>query len=147
MTRSGEQPSDPKNPASESKIVKLWTIKWSSAQLELADGRAVGGTMKEVSGSLFKEGDEAGTYLADGADADKATNTLKLWGEVTVRSTKKNATLTCQKLTWHADRGVLEASGEVKVVYKGYTLGPFDRLLCSPELQYVSTPDLFKEPK
>ncbi|MBX3118478.1 MAG: LPS export ABC transporter periplasmic protein LptC [Fimbriimonadaceae bacterium] len=137
MTRSSET----------NRGTKLWHIEWQSVQLALSDDQAMGGSMKTVTGIMYKDGADASTFDAEGADADKETNTLKLWGKVTVRSKEHQATLTCEKLTWHADRGVLEASGVVTVVYKDYTLGPFERLLCSPELQYVSTPDLFKEPK
>lgn len=131
----------------EDPTIKLWKIDWEAIQLALTEDQAIGGTMKKVSGVFYDKGVDASTFDAEGADADKETNTLKLWGSVTVRSLELGATLTCEKLTWHADRGVLEATGEVAVKYRDYTLGPFDRLLCSPKLQYVSTPDLFKEPQ
>lgn len=137
MTRSSKE--DPS--------ITLWKIHWESVQIELEGSDAVGGTMKVVGGSLFSKGKDVSEFTADGAVADKESNSLKLWGKVVVRSKEHGITLTCDKLTWHADRGVLEPTGTVTIQAEGYKMGPFDRLLCSPELQYVSTPDLFKEPK
>lgn len=141
--------------------IPVYTIRWKSAQLEYMEAKQnYGGTMQDVSGVLYVEGKEVSTFTADSAEADKETGFLRLSGHVHVISedteSKSNATpakpvvrhafppgdLFCDRLEVVNQLSIIKARGNVQVKDGHGTMGG-DEFWATPDLRFVSTPDLF----
>lgn len=132
--------------------IKLWNIRWQTADLAFDDSGEFSGTMEGVHGVLFKDGRESSTFEARTGTADKSSRVLLLEGSVvveskdpSVKSKDPSGRMECESMRWDPDREIIEATGNVRLETKEGILGPFDSLWFSPELKVAGTPDMFKE--
>lgn len=126
---------------------RLWTIKWVSGQIDVRSEKSFGGHLEQVSGTLFHKDEPVSTYTADGAEADKDTDLLRLYGHVTIKSLADDkAVLTCDEVEWLANTPILKAKGAVKLVAAGkYEAGTFKELWVTTTMDSFGTPDQFKQ--
>lgn len=101
--------------------------------------------MREVTGQIFKDNQPASRFTADYAEADKASNTLTLEGNIMVYSDAEKATLRCKRLQYFAENDRIEASGPVTVSTPSYDIGPFEQVFARADLSMIATPDSFKD--
>lgn len=123
--------------------VRVWSARWSKAQLSYGESGRISGTMETVTGVFYENGEPASEFSAERAEADQTTARLVLEGRVVVVSQDPAGRLSCDTLTWDAEAGVLEAKGNVRYETDRFVLGPFPSMLGSPKLQRVGSPELF----
>ena len=139
---------------------KSWYIEWKRAALDYTEGDPKqGGDMEVVSGTLYKEGNEASVFAADHGHANKETGVLTLMGNAVVRAkstqgliptgkktasnSNSEAVMRCDQVDWDPEAKIVKAKGHVNFVGNGYTFGMVPELWCSPDLTHVATPDLY----
>jgi hypothetical protein len=151
-----EQPKEPEleqiinvGPASFEKFAeggkqeRLWTVRWKSAVANLFEGGDFAGRMQEVTGSIYQEGAEAATFTAETGTAVKASETLTLAGNVTIRAKKSGISMTCQKIVYEAKTKMIKASGGIRIEGRLGTISGVNELWTTPDLETVATPDLW----
>lgn len=122
---------------------RMWTVRATSARLDLDEARKGSGDLFGVTGELFQQEKPVSRFSADRGTADQARQVLSLRGQVQIRSLQQSATLSATSLEWQAGRQRLEAKGDVRVVTPDYEIGPFPVLFATPDLRTVATPDRF----
>ena len=88
---------------------KLWGITARWATLHYGDQGAFGGRLKEVTGEIYDQGVVVSEFKADTAEADKASSTLTLAGNIVVRDRREGAELRCDAMVYRADLRRIEA--------------------------------------
>lgn len=96
-----------------------------------------------VQGQLLKGDVVESRFLADSGEADTATGRLVLSGKVKVTSERDSIYLTADKVTYDEKLALIIAEGNVKVNSEAWVSGPYDRLVATPGLERVGTPDRF----
>lgn len=141
--------------------VKAYKVHWKHADVTYDDKtKNWGGTMEQVTGTVFKNDKPIATFSADNGEAHKESNQLDLSGHVKVVGLAYRATLTCDHLQWLSSLKLVRAYGGV--VVKGMpdltappktntdiarlgTIGPMDELWSTDDLRTQATPDLFPQ--
>ncbi len=126
---------------------RQWFVSAKSSDLEMSKEGKLQGTMKGVTGQLYENDAVVSRFRASEAYADQDKNVLDLTSQVVVTAEKQGLVLKADKVSWLPSRRLIEASGNVSLDGKEYTVGPFDRLLATPDLKKVGTPDTFGTPK
>lgn len=125
----------------------LWAIAWKTAEVEYDDKGDFGGGMFEVTGTVFRQGKPMSGFAAKEATATYGSNKLSIRGNVTITVLEPKTTLKCREIVWNPDDDRYEARGSVIVDTEQYTLGPFDAIYASADLQTIGTPETFiKQP-
>ena len=128
------------------KKVRLYTIKWQSAALTLAEGVGIQeGRMNAVTGTVYEGQKAKSTFAAETGYAKKATQTLFLKGKVEVRSPQHGAVLRAAKLEWLPNVQRYRATGSVTLSTPTGISGPMPELLATSDLRRFGTPDLFDQ--
>jgi hypothetical protein len=123
---------------------KIWSIKWDSVELDIAeDLHEVGGTMKGVGGEFWRDGGRASTFIANNAGNAKGSQVLKLWGGVKVTSESPNTYIRCDSLVYDGSTGLMTASGNIEAVQGGLKFYGATKILADARLQQMGTPELF----
>jgi hypothetical protein len=125
-----------------------YDIQWQSGIAKASDSEHYDFDLKGVTGSLYRDGKKVADYAADAGTAVKATGLLTLSGNVEVTSAdQKSKTLgtsvKCDQMLYNTSDTILKASGNVTILGKAFTLGPFRDIWCSNDLTEVTTPDQF----
>ena len=130
----------------EAKREKVWTVRWKEAELDYTEGQEKpGGEMKEVEGTIYKQGQPGSSFSAENGHAEKGTGVLTLTGNVVVQAKDPAVTMRSESVVWDSVRQILVAKGNVRFDDPSATLGPVKELWCSPDLKHVATPDLFSK--
>lgn len=125
----------------------LWAIAWKTAEVEYDDKGDFGGGMFDVTGTVFRAGKPMSGFAAKEATATYGSNKLSIRGDVTITVLEPKTTLKCRQIVWNPDEDRYEARGSVIVDTEQYTLGPFDAIYASANLQTIGTPETFiKQP-
>lgn len=103
--------------------------------------------MNDVKGEFFRKGKLASRFKAGRAAAKFGSNALEIDGGVEVSAASPRGALKARRIVWNPDKDRIEASGKVTVETDRYTLGPFNTLYASPNLDEVGTPDMFRKLK
>jgi len=119
-----------------------WTIRGESSRVEIADKAS--GDLKKVSGTIYTKAQPSATFTANQGSANQANNLLTLSGDVVLVAKDPESTLKADHVKWLPERELIQATGNVTVVTKDYRLGPFPKLLATPDLKKVGTPDQFE---
>lgn len=126
---------------------RVFEVHWQKSDLRAVSGEKVGsGQFDDVTGQLFKADKGVANFESKYGEVDQAQNLLTLTGNVSVKGTDPEATLTCSRLVYDANAKVIRAEGNVRIDGKTGTLGPMPELLATPDLKTVATPDMFKHP-
>jgi len=120
-----------------------WRIEAKASQIEIDPESRVEGELKNVEGTLYEKGQVASTFTATEASANQQNSHLELRGEVKVLGHKDGLVLKAQRVRWLPERQLIEASGRVMLENASFTVGPFPRLLSTPDLKQTGTPDVF----
>lgn len=101
----------------------LWTAKVKSIEAQSkTQGNDVSGTLHKVDGVLYQDGKAADTLIAPIVNVDNAKQTVIATGGVTVTSlTQANTRLTCDSVTYFAQKGKLIGRGNVVLTKAGFT--------------------------
>lgn len=125
--------------------MRAWSVQAKSAKLNFAGEGKMSGDLVGVSGVLFKNDTEAGTFTADRGSANQEQRRLVLRGRVRLVSLTQKAVLTADELEWLDGEERVEARGNVRVRSERYEVGPFPKVLATPDLTDIGTPDMFME--
>ena len=49
-------------------------------------------------------------------------------------------------MVWDGSAGLIEASGDVTFESESARLGTFEKVMATPDLKQIATPDMFKKP-
>jgi hypothetical protein len=126
------------------KRVRLWTVNWARASILFESEENFGGKMVEVTGTIFENDQPASTFKAAEAYANRASNTLKLTGGVSVKSVKDGSTLSGSEVIYFAEKSLIEASGNISLDAKTYTISGIPKILASSDFSEIATPDMYK---
>lgn len=118
-----------------------WTIRGESSRVQIAEKAS--GDLDNVSGTIYTKAKPSATFTASHGAANQTSNLLALDGEVVLVAKDPESTLKADHVKWLPERELIEATGNVTVVTKDYRLGPFKKLLATPDLKKVGTPDQF----
>lgn len=133
-----------------------YILKWMSSQLDYSQEQgALGGRLEGVSGELYQEGKLASRFTAEHATANKATNLLRLEGNVVVEGLEVDekgkvvgkeisATLRCHRVEWNTKQKMMRAFEQVTIVSRQGTVGPLNELWCEPSVRRAGTPGFFR---
>ncbi len=113
--------------------------------MQIYSESGLAGSMKVVDGDIYKDGAIVSTFKADAGTADKQKQVLILTGNVTISSKKPTLTLTCNRLVYNADTGIVRASGSIRVNGQMGTIIGLEELMTTAELDQLATPDMFKK--
>jgi hypothetical protein len=127
----------------EGELKGRWTMEAqdSSVQIEGED-RSVA-SVRAVKGKLLKGDAVESQFLADSGEANTQTGRLVLSGKVRVTSEKDDVYLLADKVTYDEKLALIIAEGNVTVNSDAWLSGPYDRLVATPGLERVGTPDRF----
>jgi len=123
----------------------LYHIRWKDAALQVSDNGPFAGTMNGVTGEFYERGAIACEFSADHASANKDEDLLVLTGHARAYSPTQKATLSCDKLEWHAKEKVVKAFGHIEIAGV-YDLLGLDEVWAKSDLSYLATPAMFKKP-
>lgn len=101
--------------------------------------------MSVVKGTIFREGIETATFTARQASAAFGTNRLQIAGGIELTSKEPKLTMRAGKVIWDPELDRIEASGTVTIEAERYTMGPFDRVYASPNLDEIGSPEMFRK--
>ncbi len=120
-----------------------WTMEAqrSSVRIEGEDGHSA--IVQAVQGQLLKGDAVQSRFTADSGEADTSTGRLVLIGHVTVTAENEKIRLTAERVTYDEQSALVVAEGRVMVSSADWTSGPYDRLVATPGLERVGTPDRF----
>ena len=96
-----------------------------------------------VQGQLLDGEKVESRFVAESGEANTVTGRLTLSGKVRITSEKDEILLTADKVTYDEKLALVIAEGNVKVTSKAWASGPYDRLVATPGLERVGTPDRF----
>lgn len=92
----------------------LWEIKAKKGNGQAKDGTVIG-TLEEVQGMLYRDGEPALRFEADYVKADSDQKRVVAWGSVKAISKMNKAELTAQKITWESKKELITAEGSVRI--------------------------------
>ncbi len=124
---------------------RAWSVQARGAKLNFGGEGKMSGDLEGVSGVLFKDDAEAATFTAEFGSASQERRRLILRGRVKLISLKQKAVLTADELEWLDGEARVEARGNVLVRSDNYEVGPFPKVLATPDLTDIGTPDMFME--
>ena len=101
--------------------------------------------VRGVTGQLLKGGKVASNFVAESGQADTRTGVLVLTGNVRVTAEGRGMYLVADKLTYDKNRALIFAEGRVEVRSDAWLSGPFAKLVATPGLEKVGTPDRFEK--
>lgn len=101
--------------------------------------------MIEVAGELYDKGEIVSRFEAPRGTIVDPNTVLNLTGGVVVTSEKYDIVLTADKVVWHKDSRIIEAVGNVWIKGPSFNSGPSPKLVTTPKLQRIGTPDRFKQ--
>lgn len=128
----------------DGKRIKLWTVNWERASILFESEEKFGGKMVQVTGTIFEKDQPASTFTAGEAYANKESNTLKLSGGVSVKSLKDGSLLKGSDVLYFAEKGLIEAAGNITLEAKKYTISGIPKILASADFSEIATPDMYK---
>jgi hypothetical protein len=153
-TTVAEAPPTPKSPeralaAGPTEIIQrgesrklVWSVRGEGMTVRLdGDGKA-SGDLKAVTGKVYDDAEQPGDYRAAFGSADQKAQVLRLRGNVEFRNAQ--GVLRADALIWQPARKLIEATGNVTFEGPDYKLGPFPKVLATPDLRSIGTPDQFK---
>lgn len=120
-----------------------WTMEAQKSSVKLEGEERSLAQVSAVQGQLLKGDVVESRFLADSGEADTATGRLVLSGKVKVTSERDSIYLTADKVTYDEKLALIIAEGNVKVNSEAWVSGPYDRLVATPGLERVGTPDRF----
>lgn len=129
--------------AVEGRLPGAWTMEAEQSSVALQgedDTSAIG---LRVSGQLLKGDKIESRFVAASGEANTQTGRLELSGEVRVTSERDGVYLTADRLVYDKELALIIAEGRVEVHSATWVSGPFDKLVATPGLERVGTPDRF----
>lgn len=108
------------------------------------EGGPASSNLETVKGKLFRDGKVASNFAAPRAKASEDNRTLDLTGGVRVTSEQYRLVMTADRMVWTENTGLIEAIGNVWLRGENFESGPSPRLVTTPELQRLGTPDRFR---
>ena len=125
-----------------------YKVRWQSGLVTVTDREHIGGTLKGVSGTLYKGGAAAADFSADEGTADKGKGVLTLRGNVKIIARGGNgivngSSVTCDRVRYATGDEIIKASGRVTIHNPNYTIGPLAEAWCSNTLSEVASPGEF----
>lgn len=155
---SGSEPTDAERPSQEdtqTSAIQLgpvegtlhgrWTMDAEQASVRIEGEESSSASVRRVSGKLLKGDMVESRFVADSGLADTATGRLVLSGRVQVTAEDEKIVLTADKVTYDEKTSLVTAEGHVIVSSADWTSGPYDRLVATPGLEKVGTPDRFRQ--
>lgn len=97
----------------------------------------------EPAGELYEDGNVASHFESPKGTIIDPKTVLSLTGGVTVTSEMYDIVLTADKVVWHKDSRIIEAVGNVWIKGPSFNSGPSPKLVTTPKLQRIGTPDRF----
>jgi len=124
---------------------KLWTIRWKQAQVR-PDSESTGtGSFEIVSGEILEAEAVSNRYEALQGKVDTARRTVELVGKVKLTSTKVDAVLTCDRVTYRESDKIVKATGNIRVTSPQGELQMDGPLWATPGLEKVGSPEVFRK--
>lgn len=99
----------------------LWELKAKRGSGQAKDGKIVG-TLQEVQGVLYKDGQPTLRFEAENAKADSDAQRVAAWGRVKAVSHVNKAKLSAEKITWEAKRDLVTAEGNVRIQWGDFEM-------------------------
>lgn len=127
---------------------QLWAIEWKEAQADFnLDAAKFGGRLKEVSGTISKEGKVVSSFIAREGVVKPGSRKLTLLGGIKLSSETYDASLQCNQLEYDADTGIVEASKGISLLASGNLFPNVGSLRAKADLSEVGSPETWKEMK
>ncbi|MHB8637047.1 MAG: hypothetical protein ACYC96_11320 [Fimbriimonadaceae bacterium] len=127
-----------------------YTVRWKAALVTASDPVHLEGvgSLKGVSGTLYRAGSAAANFSADEGAADKALGILSLSGNVKVTAVSgkrllNGTTVRCDRVNYATADEIIKATGHVTIMNSTYTLGPIAEAWCANNLSEVASPGDF----
>jgi lipopolysaccharide assembly outer membrane protein LptD (OstA) len=120
-----------------------WTMEAQKSSVRIEGEERTTAQVRAVQGQLLKGESVESRFVADSGEANTSTGRLTLSGKVRITSEKDEIYLTADKVTYDEKLALVIAEGNVKVNSSAWTSGPYDRLVATPGLERVGTPDRF----
>lgn len=127
----------------EGELPGAWTMKAEESSMRFQGEEESSAIVQRVTGQLLKDGKVASNFVADSGEADTKTGRLVLTGHVKVTSERDGVVLVAERLTYDKNRALLFAEGRVEVQSDAWLSGPFAKLVATPGLERIGTPDRF----
>ena len=137
----------------DDKLVLIYSIKWKSAIISGTGTDAFQSTLKDVSGTIYKDGKPTTEYSADTGFVDRTEKLLTAEGRVHVKALPGNGkelsgmSMTSERMSYREGDRIIRAAGNVTIKRDDFDAGPFPELWCSNDLGEIATPAAYKWPR
>lgn len=120
-----------------------FVVRARASEIAMESSGAKSG-LKEVSGDIFQGGKVASRFKAARGEVDQKARTLLAEGKAELRDTARGLVLRADRVRYRESEARVVAEGGVTVSSEEWQIGPFDRLVATPDLSRVGTPDRFR---
>lgn len=136
--------------------VPLFDISWETATLEYSSDQQFGGSLKNVKGTLYQDGEKSATFVAPAAVAERGTLILRIKGGVTVTALKEvfgkvgPGKLTCNEIVYDGQKGIIDAQGGIDLHDHAFFVSGVDHIRIKMEKgrwTEIGTPDMVEDSK
>jgi hypothetical protein len=128
--------------------IKAWEISWKRAELDFELNESTfGGKLIGVKGTLFRDGAEASTFVAERAVVVRGSKVLKLEGGTKITSVDPGGRVQCQTAWYDGETGLIRAEGDIMAEYLGYRMSGVPAVMADSQLRMIATPDMFDREK
>ncbi len=124
---------------------KSYALKSPGATFDIEGDNRIQSGLKNVEVTIFEANQPASVIKADSATIDKTNQKLVLVGKVVVTSQRDQATLRANQIVYRETMARVEATGQVRLEQKGWSMGPLPELWANRDLSRVATPKAWKE--
>ena len=124
---------------------KLWTIRWKQAQVRPNTESTGTGSFETVSGEILDGEAVSNRYEAKQGKVNTSERTVELIGNVRLTSTKVDAVLTCDRVSYRESDKIVKAMGNIRVTSPQGEIQMDGPLWATPGLEKVGSPEVFRK--